>query len=289
MLAPFLIMFREGVEAALIVGIIAAYLRRTGRGPLLKPMWFGVAAAAGICTAIGLALQLTKSEFPQQQQELFAGVISFVAVGVLTWMVFWMRRASQSIKKELHDKVDAAAGSTSSTWNFALVGMAFFAVAREGLESVVFLVATFQQDLGAQAPVGAGLGLLVALAVGAGLYFGAVHLNLARFFLWTGGFVIVVAAGLFAGGFRALHEAGIWNVLPGTAWDTSGLVSNTSVPGTVLRGVFGYSATPSVGEVIAYFVYLVPTMFLFLRGRAPRRDVVPGPRAAEAAAEVSAA
>ncbi|MFM7424280.1 MAG: FTR1 family protein, partial [Elainella sp.] len=139
MLAPFLIMFREGVEAALIVGIIASYLRQTGRSHLMKGIWIGIILATLICLGVALVLQAATGDFPQQEQELFAGIIAIVAVVVLTWMVFWMKRAGRSIKGELHSHIESAIRSNDK-WGLALVGMAFFAVAREGLETVVFLL-----------------------------------------------------------------------------------------------------------------------------------------------------
>ncbi len=265
MLAPFLIMFREGVEAALIVGIIASYLRQTGRIRLMKFIWMGILLATLMCLAVAITLQLTSQEFPQQQQELFASVIAFVAVGVLTWMVFWMRRAARSIKGELQSQVEAAIQSSDRT-GFALVGMAFLAVAREGLETVVFLIATFQQNIGVDAPIGAFLGYVAAIAVGYGIYLGGVRLNLRQFFRWTGAFIILVAAGLASSGVRAAHEAGIWNLFQDIAFDTSTALPIHSVLGSVLAGILGYNDTPTVSEVIAYFGYLIPTMALFLLG-----------------------
>ncbi len=269
MLAPLLIMFREGVEAALIVGIIASYLRQTGRKSLMKFVWLGVLSAALLCLLVGILLQATSEDFPQQQQELFSGIVALVAVGVLTWMVFWMRRAGRSIKGELQSQVEAAIQS-GNRWSFALIGMAFFAVLREGLESVVFLLATFQQDLGIQAPLGAILGLIAAIAVGYGIYQGGVRLNLRQFFNWTGVFIIFVAAGLLASTLRAFHEAGVWNALQAIVYDASSFLSEHSALGAALSGILGYREAPTLGEVIVYFAYLIPVLFLFLVDFKPR-------------------
>jgi high-affinity iron transporter len=143
--------------------------------------------------------------------------------------------------------------------------MAFFAVMREGLESALFLLAAFQQG-GAAAGVGAVLGLVVAVGLGLGFYFGSVRLDLRRFFTWTGGVIILFAAGLFAQSVRSLHEAGIWNSLQSNAWDMSSIISNGSTGGNVLRGLIGYQAVPTVGEAIAYWAYLIPVAFLFFVG-----------------------
>ncbi len=273
MLATFLIMFREGVEAALIVGIIASYLRQTGRTHLMKAVWIGIVVASLLCLALAIILQLTSSDFPQQEQELFAAVISAIAVAVLTWMVFWMRRAARSIKGELESQIEAAI-SFGDRWGLALVGMAFFAVLREGLETVVFLLASFQQNLGFQVPLGATLGYLAAIGVGIGIYQGGVRINLKRFFQWTGAFIILVAAGLLASSVRAFHEAGIWNSLQGVVFDASQNLPKHGVIGSILAGIFGYNDTPTVSEMIAYFSYLVPCMLLFFSAGSNRKSLI---------------
>jgi high-affinity iron transporter len=270
MLAPLIIMLREGLEAALVVAIIAAYLKQTGRAALLPAVWAGVALAALLCLAVGVGLTWLSADLPMQAQELFEAAVAVLAAAVLTWMLFWMRRVGRSIKRELQAGVDHAAGSGG--WSMALVGMAFLAVAREGLESVLFLFAAFQQGVGPQAPLGAVLGLVLAVALGAGLYSGGVHLDLGRFFRWTGLFLIFVAAGLLAGGLHSLYEAGVWTWLLTPAYDTSHVLRQSSPLGAILRGLFGYSDSPSVGELLVYWAYLLPTLLLFAFGeRLPRR------------------
>ena len=271
MLAPFLIMFREGIEAALIVGIIASYLKQTGRSNLMSAVWVGIVLATLLCLAIAILLQIGGQEFPYQQQKLFAAGVSAIAVGVLTWMVFWMKRASRSIKGELESQVEVAIHPDQSEdkLNFALIGMAFFAVAREGLESVVFLLATFQQEQGSQSAValGAGLGYVAAIAVGVGIYQGGVRLDLKRFFKWTGVLIILVAAGLSAGAIRAAHAAGMWDLLQTVVFDASTILPKRSILGSILAGIFGYNDAPTVSESIAYFGYLIPTMLLFFSSK----------------------
>jgi len=266
MLAPFLIMFREGIEAALIVGIIASYLKQTGRSNLMSAVWVGIVLATFLCLSIAVLLQIGGQEFPYQQQKLFAAGVSAIAVGVLTWMVFWMKRAGRSIKGELESQVEVAIQpDRAHKLNFALIGTAFFAVAREGLESVVFLLATFQQEQGSQSAValGAGLGYIAAIAVGVGIYQGGVRLDLKRFFKWTGVSIVLVAAGLSAGAIRAAHAAGIWDLLQTVVFDASTILPKRSILGSVLAGIFGYNDAPTVSESIAYFGYLIPTMLLF--------------------------
>jgi high-affinity iron transporter len=275
LLVAFLIMLREGIEAALIVGIIAGYLKQTGRQDRLPAVWFGVAFALVLCTALGVALEMADTEFPQKMQELFEGCVALIATGILAAMVLWMAKAARSIKAQLHDSIDAATGSDDGR-SLALVGMAFLAVGREGLESVFFLIATLQQDVGIGVPIGAALGVLCAFAFGVAIYRGGVRLNLQTFFRWTGVFIIFVAAGLAASAIRAFHEAGIWNGLQQTAFDFSNVLPGDTIVGTLLTGIFGYQETPTVGEVIVYLAFLLPALFLFFR----RRPLPPVPRPA---------
>ncbi|PAT31439.1 iron transporter [Vandammella animalimorsus] len=266
MLAPFLIMLREGLEAALIVGIIASYLRQTGRAQWLPAIWVGVLLAVALSLLAGAAVLLAGREFPQKTQELFEAIVGLVAVGVLSYMVLWMRRAARSLKAELHAGIDAALDASRGQGGaWALIGMAFFAVAREGLESVFFLLAIFQQSPGPAAPLGALAGIAVAVALGLGIYWGGVRLNLHKFFRYTGIFILFVAAGLMAGVVRNLHEAGVWNWLQAPVWDLSRTLPNASVTGTVLSGLLGYHESPTWGEALAWLLYLVPALALFLQ------------------------
>lgn len=262
MFVPFLIMLREGLEAALIVTLIAGYLKRTQRGYLFPAMWAGIASAAILCLILGVVINETTGEFPQKEQELFEGLIALAAVGILTWMVFWMRRVARNVKGQLEQSVERAVGeNTHHSW--ALILMVFFAVAREGLESVFFLLAAFQQDVGLMPPVGALSGLTVAVLLGFLLYYGGIRLNLAAFFRWTSLFILVVAAGLSASAIRAFHEAGLWNMLQQRAFDMSGILSTHSLVGTLLEGLTGYQESPTVSEVAVYCLYLIPALLLF--------------------------
>ncbi len=259
---PFLIMFREGLEAALIVSLIASYLKRTERHRFMPAVWSGVVIACLLCLGLGWLINETTGEFPQKEQELFEGIVALIAVVVLTWMVFWMRKAAQSIKTELHDAIENALNqSNGQSW--ALVAMVFFAVAREGLESVFFLLAAFQQDVGIGAPVGAMSGLAAAVVAGAFLYWGGVKLPLKAFFHWTAVFILFVAAGLAAGAIRAFHEAGFWNYFQTIAFDLSNVLSTHTLLGTTLEGLLGYQETPSVSEVSVYLLYLFPALVCF--------------------------
>lgn len=224
MFVPFLIMLREGLEAALIVSLIASYLKRTQRGNWIGVMWIGVILAAALCLGLGIFINETTGEFPQREQELFEGIVAVIAVVILTWMVFWMRNVSRNVKQQLEQAVDKAL-QRGNHHGWALVMMVFFAVAREGLESVFFLLAAFQQDVGIWPPLGALLGLATAIVLGFLIYWGGIRLNLGVFFKWTSLFILLVAAGLAAGAIRAFHEAGLWNLFQDTAFDLSNLLS----------------------------------------------------------------
>jgi high-affinity iron transporter len=277
MLIPFLIMLREGIEAALIVGIVASYLQQSGRGRLMPAVWVGVLLAVALSLFAGAGLQMLSAEFPQKQQELFEGVVGLVAVTMLTSMVFWMRQAARSIKSRLHAAIDRAlVPSDGQGW--ALIGMVFLAVAREGLESVFFLLAIFQQSRGWEAPLGALAGIAVAMAIGGGLYSGGVRLDLQRFFRLTGLLILLVAAGLLAGVLRKFHEAGLWNHLQEVVFDLSGALPMDSPVGAVLSGLLGYQATPVSGEVIAYLAFLAVSIGCFLRSPRPAPQTIPATR-----------
>jgi len=255
-------MLREGIEAALIVGIIASYLKQTGRGEWMPAVWIGVFLAAALALLVGGGLEMVSAEFPQKQQELFEGVIGLIAVGILSSMVFWMRKVARSIKGELHASLDAAlAGSKNQT--YALIAMVFFAVAREGLETVFFLLAVFQQSEGPAAPLGALLGLILAIGVGFAIYSGSMRLNLGLFFRWTGLFILVVAAGILSNSVQALHEAGLWNHLQTVVFDISSTLPMDGPAGSVLAGMFGYQDAPTVSTLSAYLIYLVFALVLF--------------------------
>lgn len=268
MLIALLIMLREGIEAALIVGIVAGFLKQSGYSHLMPKVWTGVILAALICIGTGVAIYKTTGEIPQKQQEFVVGVIGLIAVGMLTYMILWMQKASRSIKQQLQSSVQAALNRGSGQ-GWALVLMAFLAVIREGLESVFFLIAVFQQSPTPWMPAGAVLGLLIAIVIGWLIYQGGMRINLAKFFRWTGVFLIFVAAGLFAGAFRALHEAGVWNIGQNVIADFSSVLHEDSPLGVLLGGFFGYTDHPVLSDVVLYFAYLIPVLFLFLKGSKP--------------------
>jgi high-affinity iron transporter len=256
MIPTFVITLREGVEASLIVGIIAAFLVKEGRQDALRQMWIGVAIAIVLCTAVGVGLDLVGEQLPQKEQEGLETIIGVVAVAAVTYMIIWMRRHARSIKGTLEGEA-ASALATGST--MALVGMAFLAVLREGFETSVFLLAAFQDSTDTTAAgAGAVLGLVAAIAIGLGLYRGGVRINLTRFFRFTGLILVFVAAGLLASAAHTGHEAGWINSFQGQALDLTWLVQPGTISGALLTGMLGLQPTPTQIEVAVYLLYAVP-------------------------------
>lgn len=264
MLPTFVIGLREGLEAALIVSIIATFLRRNGAS--LRGLWIGVGAGVGISLAVGVVLRLVEQSLPQAKQEGMETVIGLVAVFFVTGMVFWMRTHARFMKRDLES---AAADALKSGTTTALAVMAFLAVLREGFETAVFLLATFQSASSAPAAVfGAFAGIVVAIGLGWGIYRGGVRLNLQRFFSITGFFLILVAAGLVLNAFRTGHEAGWVTVGQGRTVDLSWLAPNGSIRSALISGVLGIPRDPRVIEAVAWLAYLVPLLLVtFLPAR----------------------
>ncbi len=256
MLPSFVIGLREGVEAALIVGIIASFLRQEGRRDALRPMWLGVAAAIAICLAVGALLELLDEELPQRQQEGLETIVGVAAIGIVTFMIVWMRRHARGLSGQLRESARSALATGSTA---ALVAMAFFAVIREGLETVVFLLAVFQNaDEPLTAGAGALLGIACAIAIGFAIYSGGVRINLARFFRITGFVLVLVAAGLVATTLHTAHEAGWLNAGQGKALDLTWLVVPGSWTSALLTGMLGWQPEPTYIELIGYLVFLIP-------------------------------
>ena len=261
MLTTFVIALREGLEASLIVGIVAAFLRQQGRRDALTFMWSGVALAVLLCLAVGAVLTAIDRELPHRAQEGLETVVALVAVAMVTYMIVWMRTHARGLRAQL--QADAAGAlARGSAW--ALVGMAFLAVLREGFETAVFLLAAFQE---ATDPVPAGLGVLlglaVAIALGVAIYRGGVRLDLGRFFRLTGLVLVLVAAGLFASAMHSGAEAG-WVVAgQSEALDLSAVVEPGTVWASLVTGILGLQPEPTVIEVAAWLAYAVP-MLIFV-------------------------
>jgi high-affinity iron transporter len=275
LLPTFVIGLREGVEAALIVGIIAAFLRQEERGDALRYVWAGVATAVLLCAAVGVTLQIVNEDLPQRQQEGLETIVSLGAVGIVTFMIVWMRRNARGLRKELER---SAAGALARGSIYALVAMAFFAVLREGLETAVFLLAAFQSSANpGAAGAGALIGLAVAVAIGWGIYKGGVRLNLSKFFRFTAAVLVLVAAGLLAAAAHTAHEAGWLNAFQGQALDLSWLIVPGSVTSSLFTGMLGLQPQPTVAEAAVYILYAVPMLVYVLwpqrsRPRAPARQ-----------------
>ena len=265
MFANFLIGLREGLEAALVVSILIAYLVKTDRRPLLPRIWLGVGVAVLASLAFGALLTFGPRGLTFEAQELIGGSLSILAVGFVTWMIFWMARAARSMSGGLRSAIDRAADA--KPWSLAVV--ALLAVGREGLETAIFLwAATQAATRGAssslQPLVGAALGLAVAVVLGYLIYRGAIKINLTRFFTWTGVFLIFVAAGVLAYGVHDLQEARFLPGLNTLAFDVSAAVPPTSWYGTLLKGVFNFSPATTVLEATVWLLYVVPVLSLFL-------------------------
>jgi high-affinity iron transporter len=260
-LPTFVIGLREGVEASLIVGIIAAFLNQQGAHRELRWMWAGVGLAVAICVMAAVGLQILNSELPQKQQEGLETVVALVAVAMVTFMIVWMRRNARGLSSELRR---SAAGALAQGSVWALVGMAFLAVIREGLETAVFLLAAFQASGDStSAGLGAALGIAVAIVIGYAIYKGGLRLNLARFFMVTGLLLVLVAAGLVLSAIHTAHEAGWLNSFQDTAFSMSWLVQPGTVGSSLLTGVLGLQPRPTVGETFGWLIYAVP-MFLYV-------------------------
>lgn len=262
---------REGVEAALIVSIVVTYLVKTGNGAQASKIWLGTGLAVAVSAAIGLILFNTVGAFAEPYEQIFEGSTMLLAAGVVTWMLFWMRRQAASVKGALQAAVDRAL-MVGGAWGLAL--LAFTAVIREGVETSLFLVgqatsatAASGSPSAASIVVGAIVGLAVAVLIGYGLYRGSRRLNLAVFFRWTGIGLVFIAAGLLSHAVHEFTEIGLFGSGPWTniAFDLSGLLSHDNGVGSFLQAIFGYSATPEILTLAVHVAYVVGVLALYLR------------------------
>ncbi|NLA36813.1 MAG: high-affinity Fe2+/Pb2+ permease [Actinobacteria bacterium] len=262
MISNFLIGLREGLEASLVVGILYAYLVRTDRRSLLRWMWAGVAVAVAVSFGFGAALTFGPRGLTFRAQEAIGGILSILAVGLITWMIFWMARTARTLKHDLESRLNLAADAGP----MAVAVMALLAVGREGLETALFVWAGVQASGDNTTPlVGALLGIAAAVALGVLIARGAVHLNLSKFFTWTAVALIVVAAGILSYGVHDLQEAAILPGLNSLAFDVSDTIRPTSFLGTVLKGTINFSPATTWFEAGAWALYLVVVVPLFLR------------------------
>jgi high-affinity iron transporter len=257
-----LVTTREGLEASLIVGIVLAYLAKTENRSFFRFIWLGTAAAVALSILTGAALFFTVGALEGRSEQIFEGAAMFSAVGVLTWMIFWMRKQAVNIKKHLEARLAGAIAAGSAV---GLASVVFFAVLREGWETALFLFAISESSNPVVTSVGATLGLLVSIALGVALYTGSRRLNLRQFFTVTGILLIIFAAGLFAHGIHEFQEAALLPMTVEHVWDTNGFVSEGSNVGQFLTALFGYNSNPSLLEVAAWAAFLVIALAFFLR------------------------
>jgi high-affinity iron transporter len=263
---------REGVEAALIVSIILAYLARTGNARHAGKIWLGTIAAIAVSVAVGLILFLTIGGLKEPAEQIFEGSAMLLAAAVVTWMLFWMRRTAASAKGDLQASVDRHLVE-GSIWGLAV--LAFTAVIREGIETSLFLMAQAQAATQADGNafstlLGALIGLIIAAALGYGFYKGARVINLRTFFQWTGVALIFIAAGLLSHAIHEFIEAGVISFGTAAAFDISGFLSHDDGLGQWLRAIFGYSADPEWITFAAWLVYIVAVLVAYLRPVRPR-------------------
>jgi high-affinity iron transporter len=261
---------REGVEAALIVSIILAYLAKTGNQRHFGKIWLGAGAAVALSIAIGVLLFVTIGGFEEPAEQIFEGFAMVIAASVVTWMLFWMRRTAANIKGQLHAGVDRALVEGGI---FGLAILAFTAVIREGIETALFLMgqATAAGTQASSTLVGAVIGLVIAVGIGYALYRGARVINLRTFFSWTGIALIFIAAGLLSHGIHEFIEAGWISFGTGTAFDISGILPHEpdagalGVVGSILRALVGYTSTPEWITFVVWLAYIVVVLYLYTR------------------------
>lgn len=271
----FVIGLREGVEAALIVGIIATFLRQQGRSDALRWMWAGVALAVALCLGVAVVLELIDENLPQRQQEAFEAIVGLIAVAMVTFMIVFMRRHARELGGELRTNA-ASALAAGSAWG--LVGMAFLAVMREGLETAMFMLAAFQASIGtspAVAGLGAVCGVLVACAIGWAIYRSGMKVNLSRFFRITAVLLVLIAAGLVSSAIHHANEAALLTAGGSQALDLSAVVvpRSDSITTGLITGLLGVYPFPTYAEVIGWLLYAVP-MLAYVLWPSPSRTSI---------------
>ena len=271
----FLIMFREGFEGALVVAIVFGYLRKIGRRDLTPSLWAGVAAGVILAIAVGVSVQVTVGSLEGEARTLVFAGISIAAAGVLTWMIFWMRRQGGAVKGELEEKVDTAV--TAGTGGRGVLLVAFAAVLREGIEAALFLIAASISMDATEVVVGGIGGLLAAAGLGVLVYFGGRRIPMRTFFRVTGVLLILFAAGLLSKAVFLLQAGGDLGTLRDAAFDLTGIhwLTTQTESGRLLGGMLGWDPRPSIEQVAVWLLYVLPVTTLFLMDAPAPRPSVP--------------
>jgi high-affinity iron transporter len=273
MLASLLLSLREGLEAALIIGIVLGVLLRLKRVDLNRQVWTGAGFAVLASLLVAFVLNLLGMEFEGRGEEIFEGVAMLLAAGVLTWMIFWMHNSAGTLKQEIESQTRDAVQSKGGS---ALFTLAFLAVFREGVELAIFLLAVQQTSSPFQTMSGAILGLAGAIAVGWFLFRSTRKLNLRGFFRVTNVLLIIFAAGMVAYGVHELNEAGIIPPVIEHVWDINPVLSDNSEIGLLLKALVGYNGNPSLTEVIAYLAYTGSIVTYLLTRKQPLTTATAG-------------
>jgi len=264
MITSILLSLREGLEIALIIGIVLGALRRTGRSDLNRPLWAGVLSAVIVSLLTALLLRAIDEELKGSTEQIFEGVTLLLAAGVLTWMIFWMRRQSGNMKSQLESNVNRAANRGGGG---ALYFLAFIAVVREGIELALYLTAASLTSSGVQTLLGTSIGLLSACLLGYLIYSSTIRLNLQRFFKVTGVVLILFAAGLIAHSVAEFNEAGIIPAIISPIWNLNSLLDDHSIVGMIFSTLFGYHGSPSLTEALGYSSYMLVTLVVFMKAK----------------------
>ena len=264
MIPSLLLSLREGLEAALIIGIVLGALHRTGRADLNRSVWAGVVSAATLSVLAAIALRAVDQEIEGRREQIFEAVTMLLAAGVLTWMIFWMRREARDMRIRLENNVNQLANVKGSG---AIYFLAFIAILREGIELALYLTAASLTSSATQILIGAVSGMLIAILAGYLIYTTALRLNLQRFFQATGVILILFAAGLIGHSVAEFNEAGIIPTLINPIWNLNPVLSDHSVVGTIMSTLFGYHGSPSLTEALGYAAYIVVILYFFVKAR----------------------
>ena len=270
MLANFMIGLREGLEAALVIGILIAYLKKQGRTKDVRAVSIGVVSAILVSIIAGLLLSILVADTEAGTNQIIGAAASILAVVFVTWMIFWMAKHSRSLPSEMHNKLS----QVSST--FAVVGIGFFAVVREGIETSIFLwSSTNAAEQGATPIIGAVFGLAAAAAIGYGIYRGSLRLNLRLFFAVTSGFLILVSAGILAYAVMELEELHLFPFLQQTFYDVSSVVTEGSAIEIFLKSTLSFNAAPTQLQALVWFTYLLPIATIYWMRTKPKSNKLP--------------